>query len=204
MKRRSALAASLGLTIIVGFAVAALGKEAGLFGSSSSDGGAPQVAAEAPLTPTLPPPTAAPTPTPIVIERIVYRDEYLPPDSGVRGSGDTGNGSRVSPGQGDSAPSATAPATDAGAPTPAGKTNEDPQAKDLFDSEFIEVQGEVVAASQYSVTVDDGQGELVFTITPDTRLRGGALASGVEVSLHAQSIPGGVWIANEIEVRDDG
>jgi hypothetical protein len=204
VKRRAALAASLGLTIIVGFAIVALGKEAGLFGSSSSDAGAPQVAAEAPLAPTLPPPTAVSTPTPIVIERIVYRDEYLPPDSGVRGSSEAGNRSQVSPGQGDSAPSATAPSTNASPVTPEGKITQEPQEEDLFDSEFIEVKGQVVSASEYSVTVDDGQGELVFTITPDTLVHGGALAPGADVSVHAQSIPGAVWIANEIEVYDGG
>lgn len=197
MKRRAALAASLGLTIIVGFAIAALGKETGLFGSSSSDGAAPQVGAEAPLAPTLAPPTAVPTLTPIVIERVVYRDEYVP------GQSDGGETSSSSPRR--TSPPPPAATTGSGATAPAPNTPQagddgPPPVDDGFQSAHAEFEGQVVAASGNNYTIADEHGEVSVTVTPDTRVHGGALAVGVEVNVHAQSIPGGVWIANEVEV----
>ncbi|MEX1253760.1 MAG: DUF5666 domain-containing protein [Dehalococcoidia bacterium] len=189
----------MGLTVIVGFAIVAAGKEAGLFGSSSDDG-APQAAAEAPVPPPTLPPTAAPTPTPIVIERVVYRDEYLPGQS----SNDDGGASSSSRHTNAPPPAATA---GSGAPpsqppaTPASADNTPTAVDDGFHSQQAEFEGSIVSASENHFIVVGEHGEFPMTVTADTEVHGGALVVGAVVSVHAQSIPGGVWLANEIEVH---
>jgi hypothetical protein len=190
----------LGLTVIVGFAIAALGKEAGLFGSSGSDG-APEAAAEAPVVPPTALPTVAPTATPIVIQQVVYRDEYVPGSSSSSGGdGSSSRQSRAPPPAATSSGGGGATTAPTSPPAPPANTPAD----DGFHSQSAEFEGQIVSASGNQFVVSGEHGDYSMTVTAQTRVHGGALVAGAFVSVHARSIPGDVWVANEIEVHGGG
>jgi len=202
MKRRAALAASLCLTTIVGFAIVVFGRQDGLFGAGDSSGGEAQAVAVVATDVPPPAPTDVPQPTPIIIEQYVYRDEYvqdLPAaqaPSGGTTSARTLSSAQPAPTTGAAAPAPTAPA----APTPEGSAppgSGSDQTSARVPSEF---SGDVIALSGSEMTVLALGGQYRVALSAQTSVHGGRLSVGVSVQVHAQTLSDGSAVATEVEV----
>jgi hypothetical protein len=199
MTRRLGLAAALCLTTIVGFAVIVLGRQAGFFG-----GGASTEAQPLAVLPSATAPVPA-SPTPVVIEQYVYRDQYY---SSSAGSAAPAGGSNSQP----------APANNTAAPPPASSPNSPGDDEDDASppasqppapaappaASATEFSGQVIALSSGSMTVATEGGQTTVYLAPDTSVHGGALAVGAGVRVHAIGRSDGTLLATEIEVAVSG
>ena len=199
MTRRLGLAAALCLTTIVGFAVIVLGRQAGFFG-----GGASTEAQPLAVLPSATAPVPA-SPTPIVIEQYVYRDQYYSSSAGSAAPAG-GSNSQTSPANNTAAPPPAAAPNDPGddeddAPPP---PSQPPAPAAPPAASATEFSGEVIALSGSSMTVATGGGQTTVYLVSDTSVHGGTLAVGADVRVHSIRRSDGTLLATEIEVATAG
>jgi hypothetical protein len=194
MKRRAALAASLLLTTIAGFVIVAYGTREGLFGGGDDGAGAsPQVAAQPLNLPAVP--TASPTP--IIIEQIVYRDEYI---AGQSSSGDGADAPTSPPPA--SPPATSAPGdTDQPPPPAADEGDDDAPPPALSPGQTLEFSGTITAVDADSMTVATSSGAVTVALLSQTEVHGGTPQPGLGVSVHARVLSDGTTAATEVEVH---
>jgi hypothetical protein len=200
MTRRLGLAAALCLTTIVGFAVIVLGRQAGFFGGGASTEAQPL--AELPSA-TAPVPAS---PTPIVIEQYIYRDQYY--SSGSDG-GDpapaSNTNSPTSNGSTAQAPASTPnPPGDDDGPPPASPAPSQATAAPPASTTATEFVGQILALSGDSMIVSTAGGQTTAYLSSSTAVHGGALAVGANVHVHASRQSDGTLLATEIEVSAVG
>jgi hypothetical protein len=214
MPRRIALAASLALTVIVGFAVLALGWYGGLVGGGPAPDEALAEDTLAVAEPTVPEPPPPPPPAaePVVITEYVYVDGEpmtitvpaparaavpvtAPPPTGgpvepVEEPGDPSTAEAPPP-----PPTAQPQPTAAPEPTPPPVPT-DPPARE--GPQEIEFEGTVTAIEGDVVTFEDDGSMVDVRVTEDLD----RLSVGTEAKVHAIRVSGG-YVSKEIEVGGD-
>jgi hypothetical protein len=157
-------------------------------------GGDEAASAQAPV---LVPATNVPTvaPTPIVVERIVYQDEYV--TSGPSAPSSSGGGVPAS--SDDSAPRQSqqpAPPASSEEPQDVGA----PEEHEGYVAIGSEFSGTVLAVSGSSFTMAVGSDQVTVHVGEGTEVHDGALVPGVIAKVHTIKQGDGTLLATEVEI----